>query len=136
MDVGPFSHIRGGAHIESGVHIGTSAEVKNSRLGRGTKIGHFSYMGDAILGANVNIGAGAITCNFDGRDKHETVVGNDAFIGSDTMLVAPVRIGDGAATGAGAIVTKDVPANTLVVGVPARERSTDRATEKPPASTL
>ena len=136
VDVGPFSHIRGGAHIESGVHIGTSAEVKNSRLGRGTKRGHFSYMGDATLGANVNIGAGAITCNFDGREKHETVVGNDAFIGSDTMLVAPVRIGDGAATGAGAVVTKDVPANTLVVGVPARERSTERATEKPPASTL
>ena len=135
VDVGPFSHIRGGAHIESGVHIGTSAEVKNSRLGRGTKMGHFSYMGDATLGANVNIGAGAITCNFDGRDKHETIVGNDAFIGSDTMLVAPVRIGDGAATGAGAVVTKDVPANTLVVGVPAREQSTDRAKEKPPATT-
>ena len=135
VDVGPFSHIRGGAHIESGVHIGTSAEVKNSRLGRGTKMGHFSYMGDATLGANVNIGAGAITCNFDGRDKHETIVGNDAFIGSDTMLVAPVRIGDGAATGAGAVVTKDVPANTLVVGVPAREQSTDRTKEKPSAST-
>lgn len=122
VDVGPFSHIRGGAHIESGVHIGTSAEVKNSRLGRDTKMGHFSYMGDATLGENVNIGAGAITCNFDGESKHETVIGKDAFIGSDTMLVAPVNVGDGAATGAGAVVTEDVPDGALVVGVPARQR--------------
>ena len=122
VDVGPFSHIRDGSHIESGVHIGTSAEVKNSRLGRGTKMGHFSYMGDATLGSDVNIGAGAITCNFDGVSKHETVIGKDAFIGSDTMLVAPVAIGEGAATGAGAVVTKDVPAGSTVVGVPARNR--------------
>jgi bifunctional UDP-N-acetylglucosamine pyrophosphorylase/glucosamine-1-phosphate N-acetyltransferase len=120
VGVGPFSHIRGGSYIESSVHIGTSAEVKNSRLGRGTKMGHFSYMGDATLGADVNIGAGAITCNFDGVSKHETIIGKDAFIGSDTMLVAPVVIGDGAATGAGAVVTKDVPAGSTVVGVPAR----------------
>ena len=120
VDVGPFSHIRGSSYVESGVHIGTSAEVKNSRLGRGTKMGHFSYMGDATLGENVNVGAGAITCNYDGDSKHETVIGNDAFIGSDTMLVAPVRIGDAAATGAGAVVTKDVPANSTVIGVPAR----------------
>lgn len=123
VDVGPFSHIRGGSHIESGVHIGTSAEVKNSRLGRGTKMGHFSYMGDAKLGAYVNIGAGAITCNFDGVSKHETVIGKNAFIGSDTMLVAPVVIGEGAATGAGAVVTKDVPAGSTVVGVPARDKA-------------
>ena len=123
VDVGPFSHIRGGSYIESGVHIGTSAEVKNSRLGRGTKMGHFSYMGDATLGAEVNVGAGAITCNFDGVSKHETVIGKDAFIGSDTMLVAPVVIGEGAATGAGAVVTKDVPAGSTVVGVPARDKA-------------
>ncbi|MCY3544357.1 MAG: bifunctional UDP-N-acetylglucosamine diphosphorylase/glucosamine-1-phosphate N-acetyltransferase GlmU [Chloroflexi bacterium] len=122
VDVGPFSHIRGGARIESGVHIGTSAEVKNSRIGRGTKMGHFSYVGDATLGEYVNIGAGAITCNFDGKSKHETVIGRNAFIGSDTMLVAPVNVGDGASTGAGSVVTKDVPDNALVVGVPARER--------------
>ena len=127
VDVGPFSHIRGGSHIESGVHIGTSAEVKNSRLGRGTKMGHFSYMGDATLGADVNIGAGAITCNFDGVSKHETVIGKDAFIGSDTMLVAPVVIGEGAATGAGAVVTKDVPAGSIVVGVPARDKAAQGA---------
>ena len=124
VDAGPFSHIRGGAHIESGAHIGTSAEIKNSRLGRGTKMGHFSYMGDATLGENVNIGAGAITCNFDGTAKHRTTIGRDAFIGSDTMLVAPVSVGEGAATGAGAVVTKDVPPHALVVGVPARARGT------------
>ena len=131
VDVGPFSHIRGGSHIEAGVHIGTSAEVKNSRLGRGTKMGHFSYMGDATLGANVNIGAGAITCNFDGDSKHETIIGQDAFIGSDTMLVAPVKIGDRASTGAGAVVTKDVPADSTVIGVPARVRQSDNASDAP-----
>ena len=90
-------------------------------------MGHFSYMGDATLGANVNIGAGAITCNYDGSAKHETIIGQDAFIGSDTMLVAPVRVGDGAATGAGAVVTKDVPDGKTALGVPARLRSSDGA---------
>ena len=131
VEVGPFSHIRGGSHLESGVYIGTSAEVKNSRVGSGTKMGHFSYMGDATLGANVNIGAGAITCNYDGSLKHHTVIGRDAFIGSDTMLVAPVRIGDGAATGAGAVVTSDVPAGSTVIGVPARERTSRSGKEAP-----
>lgn len=131
VDVGPFSHIRGGSHIEAGVHVGTSAEVKNSRLGRGTKMGHFSYMGDATLGANVNIGAGAITCNFDGESKHETIIGKDAFIGSDTMLVAPIKIGDRASTGAGAVVTKDVPADSTVIGVPARVRQPNEAKDSP-----
>ena len=83
-------------------------------------MGHFSYMGDAEVGSNVNIGAGTITCNFDGDQKHSTVVGNDVFLGSDTMLVAPISIGDRARTGAGAVVTKDVPDDTLVAGVPAR----------------
>ena len=131
VDIGPFSHIRGGSHIESGAHIGTSAEVKNSRLGRDTKMGHFSYMGDATLGANVNIGAGAITCNFDGSAKHETTIGQDAFIGSDTMLVAPVNIGAGASTGAGAVVTRDVPSGALVVGMPARQSASRKPESKP-----
>lgn len=131
VDVGPFSHIRGGSHIESGVHIGTSAEVKNSRLGRGTKMGHFSYMGDATIGENVNIGAGTITCNFDGIDKHRTVIGKNAFIGSDTMLIAPVRIGERAATGAGAVVTRDVPDGSTVLGVPARIKPNERGKDKP-----
>ncbi len=122
VSVGPFSHLRGGAHIGSGVHIGNFAEVKGSRLGRGTKMGHFSYIGDAEVGENVNIGAGTITCNFDGVDKHRTVIGDGAFIGSDTMLVAPVTIGEGARTGAGSVVNHDVPPGALAVGVPARIR--------------
>jgi bifunctional UDP-N-acetylglucosamine pyrophosphorylase/glucosamine-1-phosphate N-acetyltransferase len=118
--VGPFSHIRTGTHLEKDVHIGSYAEVKQSRLGRGTKSSHFSYIGDADIGANVNIGAGTVTCNFDGVEKHRTTIEDGAFIGSDSMLVAPVTVGAGAATGAGAVVTKDVPPHTLVVGVPAR----------------
>ena len=121
VDVGPFSYIRGGSRIERGVHIGASAEVKSSRLGQGAKMGHFSYMGDATLGAGVNVGAGAVSCNYDGADKHETLIGEDAFIGSGTMLVAPVRVGKGAATGAGAVVTRDVPDGVVVAGAPARE---------------
>lgn len=120
VDVGPFSHLRDGAHLEREVHIGNYGEVKNSRLGRGVKMGHFSYLGDATVGDNVNIGAGTITCNYDGKQKHRTEIGEGAFIGSDTMLVAPVRIGRGARTGAGSVVTKDVPAESVAVGVPAR----------------
>jgi bifunctional UDP-N-acetylglucosamine pyrophosphorylase/glucosamine-1-phosphate N-acetyltransferase len=122
LSVGPFSHLRGGAHICQGVHIGNFAEVKNSRLGRGTKMGHFSYIGDADVGDNVNIGAGTITCNFDGVNKHRTVIGDGAFIGSDTMLVAPVTVGERARTGAGSVVNHDVPPDALAVGVPARIR--------------
>lgn len=121
VDVGPFSHIRGGSHLEQGVHVGTSAEVKSSRLGRDTKMGHFSYMGDAHLGTNVNIGAGAITCNFDGEKKNKTRIGDDVFISCDTMLIAPIKLGDRSATGAGAVVTKDVAPDSLVVGMPARK---------------
>ncbi len=122
VSVGPFSHLRGGAHICQGVHIGNFAEVKNSRLGRGTKMGHFSYIGDADVGDAVNIGAGTITCNFDGVNKHRTVIGDGAFIGSDTMLVAPVTVGERARTGAGSVVNHDVPPDALAVGVPARIR--------------
>ncbi len=107
--IGPFGHLRKGAHLAQGVHMGNFGEVKNSYLGPGAKMGHFSYMGDAQVGADVNIGAGTITCNYDGAHKHRTVIGDGAFIGSDTMLVAPVEIGEGAKTGAGAVVTHDVP---------------------------
>lgn len=120
VDIGPFAHLRSGAHLAEGVHMGNFGEVKNSYLGPGSKMGHFSYIGDAQIGADVNIGAGTITCNFDGVRKNPTEIGAGVFIGSDTMLVAPVKIGEGARTGAGAVVTKDVPAHTLAVGVPAR----------------
>jgi bifunctional UDP-N-acetylglucosamine pyrophosphorylase/glucosamine-1-phosphate N-acetyltransferase len=121
VSVGPFAHLRQGAYLCRGVHMGNFGEVKNSRLGPGVKMGHFSYIGDASLGDRVNVGAGTITCNF-GRDgvKNHTEVGADVFIGSDSLLVAPLRIGPGAATGAGSVVTKDVPEKALAVGVPAR----------------
>lgn len=120
VTIGPFGHLRKGAHLADGVHMGNFGEVKNSYLGPGTKMGHFSYIGDATMGEHVNIGAGTVTCNFDGCRKNATEVGADVFIGSDTMLVAPVKLGAGSRTGAGAVVTKDVPPNTLAVGVPAR----------------
>ena len=95
-------------------------EVKKSKVGRGTKASHLTYLGDATIGENTNIGAGTITCNYDGVRKNETHIGDNVKIGSDTMLVAPVTIGDGAATGAGSVVTKDVPPRTIAAGVPAR----------------
>ena len=120
VEIGPFGHLRKGAHLAQGVHMGNFGEVKNSYLGPGTKMGHFSYLGDATVGQNVNIGAGTITCNFDGQQKHPTEIGDGSFIGSDTMLVAPLKLGEGAHTGAGAVVTKDIPAHSLAVGMPAR----------------
>ena len=120
VDVGPYSHLRPGAYLCAGVHVGNFAEVKNARLGRGVKMGHFSYVGDADVGDETNIGAGAITCNFDGEKKHRTVIGRRVFIGSDSMLVAPLTIGDSARTAAGSVVTKDVPPGALAAGAPAR----------------
>ena len=122
VTVGPFAHLREGARLARGVHVGNFAEVKNARLGRDAKMGHFGYVGDAQVGDEVNIGAGTVTCNFDGVRKHRTVIGKGAFIGSDTMLVAPVKVGDGATTGAGAVVTRDVPPDSVAVGMPARAR--------------
>jgi bifunctional UDP-N-acetylglucosamine pyrophosphorylase/glucosamine-1-phosphate N-acetyltransferase len=120
VEIGPFARLRKGAHLANGVHMGNFGEVKNSYLGPGAKMGHVSYIGDTTLGAGVNIGAGTVTCNFDGKRKNKTEIGDHAFIGSDTMLVAPVTVGEGAVTGAGAIVTKNVPPHTLAVGMPAR----------------
>jgi bifunctional UDP-N-acetylglucosamine pyrophosphorylase/glucosamine-1-phosphate N-acetyltransferase len=120
VDLGPFARLRKGAHLMEHVHMGNFGEVKDSTLGPGVKMGHFSYVGNATIGANTNIGAGTITCNFDGKNKHLTEIGEDVFIGSDSMLVAPLKIGDRSRTGAGAVVTKDVPQDTLVVGMPAR----------------
>ncbi len=130
VDVGPYSHLRAGTLLADDVHIGTHAETKNARLGRGVMMGHFAYIGDAEIGAGTNIGAGVITCNFDGQAKHRTVVGERVFLGSDTLLIAPLEIGDDAATGAGAVVNHSVPPDTLVVGHPARAaRRRDRRTE-------
>ncbi len=120
VGIGPFARLRKGAHLCKGVHMGNFGEVKDSTLGAGSKMGHFSYIGNATIGENVNIGAGTITCNYDGVHKNPTEIGEDAFIGSDTMLVAPVKVGARARTGAGAVVTRNVDPDTLVVGVPAR----------------
>lgn len=131
VDMGPFARLRKGAHLGDHVHMGNFGEVKDSYLAEGVKMGHFSYIGNAQIGANTNIGAGTITCNYDGEKKHATEIGEDVFIGSDTMLVAPVRLGAGARTGAGAIVTKNVPEDTLVVGMPARAiRKLERKSKK------
>ena len=120
--VGPYSHLRTGSHIGAGAEIGNFAEVKNSRLGKRVKQHHMCYLGDADLGDGTNVGAGTITANWDGQAKNRTTIGQDVFLGVDTMLVAPVEVGDGAKTGAGAVVTKDVPPGKLAVGVPARIR--------------
>lgn len=118
--VGPFAHIRGGAVIGDDCEVHNYAEIKNSRLGNGVKMHHFSYLGDADVGEGTNIGAGTITCNYDGVAKHRTVIGRGVFVGSDTMLVAPVRLGDGAFTATGSVVTRDVPPGGSVRGVPAK----------------
>ena len=119
-DAGPYAHVRGGSVVGEGVHIGNYAELKNTVMARGAKSGHFSYLGDATIGENVNIGAGSITANYDGIRKNPTVIEDGAFIGSDTILVAPVTVGEAARTGAGSVVTKDVAAGSTVVGIPAR----------------
>ena len=117
--VGPFAHLRMNATLEEKATVGNFVEVKKSRLKRGTKAMHLTYLGDATIGERTNIGAGTVTCNYDGVRKHETVIEDDVKIGSDTMLVAPVRVGARSVTGAGSVVTKDVPPDSLVAGVPA-----------------
>ncbi|HSK63322.1 MAG TPA: bifunctional UDP-N-acetylglucosamine diphosphorylase/glucosamine-1-phosphate N-acetyltransferase GlmU [Pyrinomonadaceae bacterium] len=117
--VGPFAHLRMNATLEDKATVGNFVEVKKSRLKRGAKAMHLTYLGDATIGERTNIGAGTVTCNYDGTRKHETIIEDDVKIGSDTMLVAPVRVGSRSVTGAGAVVTKDVPPDSLVAGVPA-----------------
>ena len=114
--VGPYARLRPGADIGAGAHVGNFVEVKNVKVGEGAKLNHLTYVGDGTIGPRANLGAGTIFCNYDGFDKYETHVGADAFIGSDTALVAPVTVGDGAFTGSGSVITEDVPANALALG--------------------
>jgi bifunctional UDP-N-acetylglucosamine pyrophosphorylase/glucosamine-1-phosphate N-acetyltransferase len=134
VTIGPFSHLRPGSVIGRGAELGNYAEVKNSRLGAGVRQHHMSYLGDADLGEDTNVGAGTITANFDGRQKHRTTIGRRVFLGVDTMLRAPVTVGDDAKTGAGAVVTKDVPPGKLAVGVPARIREPRPLADAPVAA--
>jgi bifunctional UDP-N-acetylglucosamine pyrophosphorylase/glucosamine-1-phosphate N-acetyltransferase len=135
VSIGPFSHLRPGSVIESDVNLGNYAEVKASRIGSGTQMHHFSYVGDAAVGQRVNIAAGTVTVNYNSEtgDKSRTVIGDDASIGSDTMLVAPVEVGEGAMTGAGAVVTHDIPAGEVWLGAPARSHR--RRRERPAKDT-
>jgi bifunctional UDP-N-acetylglucosamine pyrophosphorylase/glucosamine-1-phosphate N-acetyltransferase len=124
--VGPMAHLRGSAVMEENSKVGNFVELKKTKLGRGSKASHLTYLGDATIGTDTNIGAGTVTCNYDGKNKHETHIGNNVKIGSDTMLIAPIEIGDGASTGAGSVVTKDVEKGDVVVGVPARKVTGDK----------
>ena len=122
--VGPFARLRPGAELAEDVHVGNFVEIKNSVLDQGVKVGHLTYLGDATVGENTNIGAGTVTCNYDGVLKHRTTIGRNAFIGSDTMLVAPVTVGDGAMTASGSVITMDVPGDALGLG---RARQVNKA---------
>jgi bifunctional UDP-N-acetylglucosamine pyrophosphorylase/glucosamine-1-phosphate N-acetyltransferase len=128
--VGPFASLRPGTVLAKGAKAGTFAEMKNARIGEGAKVPHFSYLGDVSVGRGSNVGAGTITCNYDGKDKHPTKIGDDVFIGSDSILVAPVRVGSGAYTGAGSVVTRDVRPGELVYGVPASPRRKTKPARK------
>jgi bifunctional UDP-N-acetylglucosamine pyrophosphorylase/glucosamine-1-phosphate N-acetyltransferase len=131
VEIGPFAHLRPGAEIGARCRIGNFAEVKNTRIGAGSQQHHFSYLGDADVGENVNVGAGSVTANFDGTRKHRTVIDSGASLGVDTMMVAPVTIGEGATTGAGAVVTRDVAPGKTVVGMPARPIEMRRRRSEP-----
>jgi bifunctional UDP-N-acetylglucosamine pyrophosphorylase/glucosamine-1-phosphate N-acetyltransferase len=126
--VGPYARLRPGAELGDGAHVGNFVEVKAARLGDGVKANHLSYIGDAEIGPRTNIGAGTITCNYDGVSKHRTVIGRDAFIGSDTMLVAPVTVGDGAMTASGSVITRDVPPGDMAVARARQENKPGFAT--------
>lgn len=115
VSVGPFAHLRPGTVLDPGARVGNFVEIKKARLGAGSKANHLSYIGDAAVGRRVNIGAGTITCNYDGAEKHRTVIGDDVFVGSDTQFVAPVRVGKGAVVAAGSTITRDVPPDALAI---------------------
>lgn len=118
--VGPYSRIRNNSSISQNVKIGNFAEIKNSNIGKNSNINHYCYIGDSFIGSNVNVGAGVVTCNYDGEKKSKTIIGDNCFIGSGTMIIAPRKIGNNVTTGAGSIVTKDINDNLKVVGNPAK----------------
>lgn len=122
-DIGPFVHIRPNSVVGENVHLGNFVEVKNSNIDTGTKVSHLTYVGDSDVGKRVNFGCGTVTVNYDGKNKHRTVIGDDVFIGCNTNLVAPVKVGDGAYTAAGSTITEDVPADSLGI---ARARQTNK----------
>ncbi|TMD11003.1 MAG: bifunctional UDP-N-acetylglucosamine diphosphorylase/glucosamine-1-phosphate N-acetyltransferase GlmU, partial [Chloroflexi bacterium] len=116
VTVGPFSRLRPGTELAEGVRVGTHTEIKNSKIGTGSAVPHFSYLGDAVVGANVNIGAGSITANWDGFEKNVTEIDDGVYVSCDTIFVAPVRVGSDATTAADTVVTRDVPAGSLAIG--------------------
>jgi bifunctional UDP-N-acetylglucosamine pyrophosphorylase/glucosamine-1-phosphate N-acetyltransferase len=113
--VGPFTRLRPGTELSDATHVGNFCEIKNAKVGRGSKVNHLSYVGDAVVGQRVNVGAGTITCNYDGAYKHQTKFGNDVFVGSNTSLIAPVTLGDGVTIGAGSVITSDVEPQSLAL---------------------
>ena len=127
--IGPFARLRPGADLAENAHVGNFCEIKNATVGVGAKVNHLSYIGDAAVGARTNIGAGTITCNYDGLNKHKTEIGADVFVGSDTALVAPVSVGDGAYIGSGSVITDDVPAGDLALARGRQVNKTGRAAE-------
>ena len=118
--IGPYSRVRSNSLIGQNVKIGNFAEIKNSKIGKNSNLNHYCYIGDSLIGMNVNIGAGVVTCNYDGKKKSKTIIGDDCFIGSGTMIIAPRNIGNNVTTGAGSIITKDIEHNLIVVGNPAK----------------
>ena len=118
--IGPYSRIRNNSLIGQNVKIGNFAEIKNSKIGKNSNLNHYCYIGDSLIGVNVNIGAGVVTCNYDGKNKSKTIIGDNCFIGSGTMIIAPRNIGNNVTTGAGSIITKDIEHNLIVVGNPAK----------------
>jgi len=114
--LGPYAHLRPGSEIGEGAHLGNFVETKKVKMGKGSKANHLSYLGDAVIGAGVNVGAGAITCNYDGKHKHTTTIGDGVFVGSDSTLVAPLTVGSGAYIAAGSCITEDVPSDALALG--------------------
>ena len=118
--IGPYSRVRNNSLIGKNVKIGNFAEIKNSKIGKNSNLNHYCYIGDSLIGVNVNIGAGVVTCNYDGKNKSKTIIGDNCFIGSGTMIIAPRNIGNNVTTGAGSIITKDIEQNLIVVGNPAK----------------